>query len=98
MRVRAEKLKFEHNLTKDQYLLRDDVHLAWSIRLGFLETHLKGLFRTNAESWLMACGADPAAGGILFGLMEKELDELLGYLGDLEELKVVVKKRPINEN
>ena len=98
LRVRAEKLKFEHDLTKNKYLLRDDVHTAFAVRLGILETTLKNMYRTNAESWLLACNADPAAAGILFGLMEKELDELLEYLGNLEELRVVVKKRPINEN
>ena len=98
LQTRQKKLAFELAQQEKRFLDKDKVYTAWAVRLGFLETHLKNLFRTNAEPWLAACGASPARGGTLFGLMEKELDKLLEYLGNLEELNVVVKKRPADES
>ena len=95
LRAREEKIRFETSLARGRYLLRDEVYTAFAIRLSILESTLKNTYRTNAVPWLLACGADPAAAETLVGLMEKELDALLDFLGDLEELRVKVVRNPL---
>jgi hypothetical protein len=87
-----EKLEFELDLAKEKYVLKSDVQTEIAVKIGAMESGFKHLVRLKAADWIYAVGGEPNKSGVLTDLMYAGFDELLNEFGNMDELKVTVKK------
>ena len=93
LEVQTEKLRFELDKERGKYILKEDVRLQVAIKLAALEAGIKNTVRVNAADWIHKTGGDAKKERMFCDLVYAEVDLLLGEFGNMEEIKVEVRKQ-----
>ena len=93
LEVQTEKLRFELDKERGKYILKEDVRLQVAIKLAALEAGIKNVVRVNAADWIHKTGGDAKKESMFCNLVYAEVDLLLGEFGNMEEIKVEVRKQ-----
>lgn len=93
MAARAEKAEHELGVLRGRYLEKDAVHLEFALKIGAFESSFKNLVRTNVEDIIRKVGGDPSKSRMLCDWFYSKIDQLLGAMGDLQELDIKLLKR-----
>ena len=94
LQARKRKLDFENDLAAGRYVERDAAVLEFCVKIGLFEAMTKTAARSNAEAWTMLVGGDVDRAGELYAAVAATIDEALDAMGQMDEIKVTIKKQP----
>ena len=86
--VQEEKLRFELERERGNYLPRADVMTQFAVKWGTLEASLRHLLRTRARDWIYACGGDAKKFDMFVALVGSEMDEIFNSMATIEDLEI----------
>lgn len=91
LKVRKEKLQFEHEKEMGLYLLKGDVQAELAMKLGAIEAGVQNMIAVNLVEWIESVGGNTAVVNDLQETIFSELDRLMNEFCSFDELQIVLK-------
>lgn len=87
--------KYEFELARDmgKYNRKIDTRTEFAVKIGALEAGLQHWAAVNAVDWIHATGGRPEKYRIFINLFNAGLDDLLNEFGDMEDIRIIIKKQ-----
>lgn len=87
-RAQEEKIRFELERERGNFMARDLVLVEFAIKWTAIEAAIRHLVRSRAADWMHMAGADGKKNDMFIDLISAELDELFNELAEIEELRI----------